>query len=255
MAIDAPVVGSQVQGRGLGNYTSLHGHIAVRARSFVRRDLATLQLGRYSVSWIQQFVWRSSFARICLFVSAMSGNQGTQGSTQKDSADLFRRLRLEERLDRFEIAWQRGEQPNIEDYLSAADSRGKTSRRDELTELIIIDLEYRWQRAGQEQASRGSMSDTVKSGCLPDRPYLEDYAQQYQDLGPLEGLPMELIVAEFRVRQRWGQRPYHELYNHGHLMINYSVPTRSRQLLLATVVDRCLSHPLRFQRSPRRSST
>ncbi len=43
-------------------------------------------------------------------------------------------------------------------------------------------------------------------------PRLEDYARRLPRLGPLRRLPLDLICEEYRVRQRWGDRPNHAEY-------------------------------------------
>ena len=72
-------------------------------------------------------------------------------------------------------------------------------RRRLLRELVKIDLEYRW---------RGN----PPAGAFPVRPRLEDYVARLPSLGPLHELPIELIVEEYRVRRRWGDRPDHVDY-------------------------------------------
>jgi non-specific serine/threonine protein kinase len=131
-------------------------------------------------------------------------------------------LRLDQRsedlLERFDAAWQEGRAPKIEAFLAAAGSDAVDDRqRSLLEELIKIDLEYRWRR----RKSKGVPKDgtTVRDAPaqrqparLPRRPHLEDYVRRYPMLGSLEQLSLELIVEEYRVRQRWGDRPTHEVY-------------------------------------------
>lgn len=102
---------------------------------------------------------------------------------------------IEKLLYEFDHAWQRGPAPRIEDLL-----QGQTrDRRPVLEELVKIDLEYRWRRAASGNGGA--------AGALPARPCLEDYVARYAELGRLEALAPELIAAEYRVRQRWGDRP------------------------------------------------
>jgi tRNA A-37 threonylcarbamoyl transferase component Bud32 len=104
---------------------------------------------------------------------------------------------LDALLDRFDLAWQEGPPPAIEEFLTA----GRVSRRRLLHELIKIDLEYRWHRP------RSSRPGQSENGSLPSRPRLENYVKRLPCLGPLERLPLALVVEEYRVRQRWGDRP------------------------------------------------
>ena len=41
---------------------------------------------------------------------------------------------------------------------------------------------------------------------------MEEYVVEYPALGPSEELPDELIVAEYRARHRWGDKPSHNEY-------------------------------------------
>jgi serine/threonine protein kinase len=105
----------------------------------------------------------------------------------------------EDILCRFDEAWQRGTAPPIGDFLSGSAFASEPARRHLLEELIRIDLEYRWRRP----------TDATGSGRTPspERLRLEDYVSRYPQLGPLGQLGIELIGDEYRVRQRWGDRP------------------------------------------------
>jgi tRNA A-37 threonylcarbamoyl transferase component Bud32 len=95
-------------------------------------------------------------------------------------------------LDRFELAWQTGVPPAIEAFLPPALS----ARRTLLHELVKIDLEYRWRQAPPHASG----------------PRLDDYVRRLPRLGSPRRLPIELIAEEYRVRQRWGDRPDHAEY-------------------------------------------
>jgi serine/threonine protein kinase/WD40 repeat protein len=97
---------------------------------------------------------------------------------------------VDELLDRFEQAWQNGSCPRIESFLSACQGADSV-RRELLIELIKIDLQRRWSRPGG------------------DRPLLNAYVEQFRQLGPVDGLPAELVGEEYRVRRCWGDRPSH----------------------------------------------
>lgn len=111
---------------------------------------------------------------------------------------------LNQLLDRFEEAWRRGTVPRIDDILSSLPpAAGEAARQELLEELIAVDLEYRW---------RSLPTERVPGTDLPPRPLLEDYYRCYPQLG-LGNRPLhELIGAEYRVRQRWGDRPDHATY-------------------------------------------
>jgi WD40 repeat protein/tetratricopeptide (TPR) repeat protein/predicted Ser/Thr protein kinase len=104
---------------------------------------------------------------------------------------------LEKHLARFEKAWQAGQPPRLIDYLpDGDDGPALKSRIKVLKELIKIDLEFRWR----------SPSDTKTP---PKRQLLEEYLAKHPDLQQLSKVPLDLIVEEYRVRQRWGDRPKH----------------------------------------------
>ncbi|MBY0524212.1 MAG: SUMF1/EgtB/PvdO family nonheme iron enzyme [Gemmataceae bacterium] len=103
-------------------------------------------------------------------------------------------------LTHFAQAWQQKDPPPIEQFLPRAFD--DDSRRNLLIELIKIDLENRWRRAGQ-----GPPSPPGANGTLPDRPLLEHYLGQFAELGPVERFPVALIAEEYNARRRWGDRP------------------------------------------------
>ena len=41
---------------------------------------------------------------------------------------------------------------------------------------------------------------------------MEDYVAKFDCLGTLDDLPLELIGEEYRARQRWGDRPKHDMF-------------------------------------------
>jgi len=111
----------------------------------------------------------------------------------------------DEWLDRFEAAWQEEAPPAIEEFLPPIKAGRRPAddpaRRTLLHELVKIDLEYRWRRPERTSSPRQSRIS------LPFRPNLEDYVERFPELGPLQDIPIELIGEEYRVRQRWGDRP------------------------------------------------
>ena len=109
-------------------------------------------------------------------------------------------------MERFEVAWQSGPPPRIEEFLTlstqvASGSAPSSSASSELLEeLVKIDLEYRWRRP--------NLNDKL----LPIRPKLEDYVALYPGLGSAGGLAVNLIGEEYRVRRCWGDGPDHAEY-------------------------------------------
>ena len=104
---------------------------------------------------------------------------------------------LEVYVHRFEEAWRSETSPGLFDFLPAADG---PARLKVLRELIKLNLEYRWRKRG----SSGPRVIAIQS--------LELYLQQEPDLSPDGKAPLDLIAEEYRVRQRWGDRPTHQDY-------------------------------------------
>ena len=124
---------------------------------------------------------------------------------------------FEEQLERFDQAWQENPPPAIGDFLPRLDVPAVVGcgRRDLLVELIMIDLECRWQRQLSRVNSALGVSPTGGEpipDALPEKPLLEDYLNQYPDLRSHADLPIELVGQEYQVRHRWGDRPRHETY-------------------------------------------
>ena len=139
--------------------------------------------------------------------------QTSSGDTHSPRSDDA----IEEILERFEQAWQGSVAPNIDDFLpSPADGSigaGET-HREILEELVKIDLEYRWRRGGSDRSTSelaaGSQAAQGKSFCR--RLYLEDYVGRFPQLPSASGISLELIVEEYRVRRRWGDRPAQSVF-------------------------------------------
>jgi formylglycine-generating enzyme required for sulfatase activity len=100
---------------------------------------------------------------------------------------------LEQRLLRFEQAWQTGRPPALADFLPALPQRQAFLR-----DAIPVDLERRW-----------ALNTTGAVGDLPAHPLLEDYLRIYPDLGPCTP---ELIAAEYCARMWAGSTPDHTEY-------------------------------------------
>lgn len=116
--------------------------------------------------------------------------------------------RLSVYFDRIEQAWQRGFGPEIEGFLPQHQDALSASRREILIELVMIDLERR-RRATQYSRSAGIARDprVDEELSFPVRPCLEDDVRAFSELGPLQELPLNLILHEYRVRLRWWPWP------------------------------------------------
>src|SRR5438132_1590983 len=86
--------------------------------------------------------------------------------------------RLETVIERFEAAWERGQTPDVGDFLRAHDAE----RRALLGELAHVDLEWRW-RSGR---------------AVP----VEDYFRRYPELEIDPTVALGLIVAEYELRRQ-----------------------------------------------------
>lgn len=120
--------------------------------------------------------------------------------------------------DQFEQAWGSGQQPGLADYLARLpDTADSITKRSLLVELVMIDLERRWQDSQSTSDSEDTTAGTMETaadegGPASARPLVEDYLGRYPALGPLDRLPLDLAAYEYRVRHLWGDRPAHEDY-------------------------------------------
>jgi len=122
-----------------------------------------------------------------------------------------------EQVDRvrnqFERSWKEGSRPKIGDYLTDSwTHREPDVLRQLLTELVIVDMNYRWMTAKHHsEKTHSPHEDTLFWYAeLPNRPLLEDYVSQFPALGTLEDVSVPLIAEEFRVRQLYGDHPDRE---------------------------------------------
>ena len=127
--------------------------------------------------------------------------------TNQNSQTPVERL-MEEVYDRFEAAWASDVIPQVENYLPVG--LPLEEERRVLLEMVLIDLENRWQRfhissgVNSEFASDKAAADFQG---IPRCPLLEDYCQRYSKLGAAENISSEAIAFEFRVRSRLGTSP------------------------------------------------
>lgn len=123
-------------------------------------------------------------------------------------AEVSRSRMLESVYDRFEAAWQSGEEPDIDEF--AAELKDDSRRQQALHELVLIDLEYRWRRAADSiRSAQGSTPPklTLSPFATNGRPFLEDYVERWPEFGPLDQVPTSAIVHEFRARCDAGDTP------------------------------------------------
>ena len=90
-------------------------------------------------------------------------------------------------LDAFDQAWEAGPPPDLDEAVRDVGDVDEDTRLELLAGLVMIDLERRW-RATQSP-----------------RPTVEEYLRRFPELR--EHARDELVLEEFRVRQRFGDRP------------------------------------------------
>ena len=114
---------------------------------------------------------------------------------------------IEDIYDSFEAAWASGPTPRIDDYLPCGEPLER--QRQVLLELVLIDLDHRWQRFHQTDDETTLADSDVSSGHegIPQCPLLEDYCRQYPELPAVGQLPIEAIAHEFQARCRAGTSP------------------------------------------------
>ena len=107
-------------------------------------------------------------------------------------------------LSQFQQAWQAGSVPGIVPYLASAVEEQETwdaNRRAQLLEeLIKIDLQFRWRAFTQQPVDGIQMShQQVPAGSSPEHWFLEDYLQQFPELGSPGTVSLDLVLAEYQV--------------------------------------------------------
>lgn len=113
-------------------------------------------------------------------------------------------VNIDATLDDFEQAWHSASPPEIDRFLA---DRGvfnwdKATRCEVIAELVMTDLEYRWKRSATDLA-------TLRATSLPPLPKVEDYISLFGEWKGDESWLLRMIGEEYRVRQRWGDRPGH----------------------------------------------
>lgn len=109
---------------------------------------------------------------------------------------------IDRACDQFEAAWKAGQEPRIEEYLALVGTEDGFAARALSVELMCLELEYRWRQPKIEAATRMHLPEDTAGKCAAqlNRPFLSDYAARHPQLRPVEGVPIKLIVQEYRVR-------------------------------------------------------
>ena len=122
--------------------------------------------------------------------------------------------------DIFEAACKLGERPLLGEFLEShlPHDSGTEVRRLFLVELVKLDIRYRWLSSaktgttGADETLSLASSEPPDHNGLPVRPQLEDYTQQFPQIGSLADLPDELIALEYEARCLQGDTPEVEEY-------------------------------------------
>lgn len=106
---------------------------------------------------------------------------------------------LDQCIEKFEEAWTTGNPPELVRFVRD----GAEFDTAVFVELVAIDLEHRWRRFGRDA------DETCRHTAdkFASTPRLEDYVALFTDSISLPNLPLDLVAEEYRVRQRWGDRP------------------------------------------------
>jgi serine/threonine protein kinase len=123
---------------------------------------------------------------------------------------------IDSAIVRLEDGWRQGSPPDIGTLVPT--EADPATQRSVLARLVAVDMEWRWRTVGtgrqpKDEGAAGGEDRTVEYVPRPPpRPRLADYVARYPLLGPVERLPVDLLVGEYYVRRRYGDRPTHEEY-------------------------------------------
>lgn len=110
-----------------------------------------------------------------------SGNSADQPRHDADLSVL---------LESFDAAWSSGQSPDLESFVAKSDRSERA-----WAELMLSDLEWRWRQRDKQGGSR-------------DQPLIEHYLQHSTcPWNSLDDVPRSIVLAEFRIRHQWGDKP------------------------------------------------
>lgn len=136
---------------------------------------------------------------------------------------------VEQVINDFQDAWRRNEPPSLTVFLKRIQDQSQDIREALRIRLIQLDQAVRWQLWRKQadamaQTANGASSSTERP--IPRRaPLLEDYARSCPDIGPLDSLPLELIVHEFQLRTECRDNPQLEEYQQRFPQFASELPT------------------------------
>jgi serine/threonine protein kinase len=119
-------------------------------------------------------------------------------------------------LNDFQDCWRRNEPPSLTGFLRRIQDQPGSVRETLRVRLIQLDQAVRWQLWRKQT---DALVRTVEgAGKRTDRsvsrqpPLLEDYARNCPEIGPVDSLPLELVVHEFQLRVECRDDPKVEEY-------------------------------------------
>lgn len=155
--------------------------------------------------------WSGNLADSAGFSLSSEESQQTvgQGSTASEEVAAVSSSRLHVWLTAFERSCQAGEAGSLGEFFARAISEGEIvspyQRQALLHELISVELEHRWQQLLSTLPEFATFPD---AGVQQGPPRLEDYGQLLEDhFGSRPSWPPKLILEEYRIRRRSGDRP------------------------------------------------
>lgn len=137
------------------------------------------------------------------------------GSTASEEAAVISSSGIRVWLAAFERACKAGEAVRLGEFFARAISSGEIAlpgqRQQLLHELIAVELEQRWQR---QLSTLPDLATLTEETVRPNPPRLEDYEQLLEgQFGPRSSWPPNLILEEYRIRLRFGDRPELQEYD------------------------------------------
>jgi serine/threonine protein kinase len=134
-------------------------------------------------------------------------------SAKASSPNASTKTRLESACWAFDEAWNSGSPPAIEEFLAqwSGSERGAL-----LVELIMVDIERRWRAWNANTATDKGTDNWAELSTLHATPIkpplLADYAARFPELGEARTLTDELVIHEYCVRLKLGDRPSRQEY-------------------------------------------
>lgn len=139
-------------------------------------------------------------------------------------------------LNEFQDSWRRNEPPSLTDFLKRIQDQPEDVRKTLRIQLIQLDQAVRWQLwRRQTDALTHSLEESSNSTerPVPHRaPLLEDYARNCPEIGPIDTLPLELVVHEYQLRVECCDHPKVKEYQERFPQFAAELPTAIKTSLM-----------------------